>query len=158
MKTFKEYLLESVTHHGSDDYLPPKPGTAPIPYGHVRLYHQTSLKNIPSIAKTGIIISHAKGIEGPKAVYATETPFYGEPGKTPTIEFSVPKDKFSSPFVLKDVSPEEFVAVHLPWHQHARYFENNPRVSDNVLSGEHDDMLEDPIYGPAIRYHKQKHK
>ena len=148
----------STNHHGSDNHLPQEPGTEPIPEGHVRLYHQTSLKYIPSIIKTGITIAHAKGIEGPRAVYATETPFYGEPGKTPTIEFSVPKNKFSSPFVLQDVSPKAFIAVHLPWHKHARYFENNQTVSASVLSGEHDDLLEDPIYGPAIRYHKKKYK
>lgn len=158
MKTFKQILWESTSHHGSDNYVPPEHGTEPIPEGHVRLYHQTSLKNIPGIVKTGILIAHARGIEGPKAIWANETPFYGEPGETPTIEFSVPIDKYSRPFVLKDVSPEEFVAVHLPWHRYARTFERDPRISENVLSGFHDDLLEDPMYGPAIRYHKQKHK
>ena len=158
MKTFKKFLSESTSHHGSDNYVPPEHGTEPIPEGHVRLYHQTSLKNIPGIVKTGINLSSAKGIEGPRAVYATETPFYGNPEKTPTIEFSVPSNKYSSPFVLQDVSPEEIIAVHLPWHRHARYIANNPGVLENVLSGKEDRLLEDPEFGPAVRYHKQKHK
>ena len=53
--------------------LPAEPGTAPIPKDHVRLYHQTSSdKNLDSIRHTGIKLSHAKGYEGPKAVYADE--------------------------------------------------------------------------------------
>ena len=158
MKSFKTFLWESTSHHGSDNYLPSEHGTEPIPEGHVRLYHQTGLQNIPSIVKTGINLSSAKGTEGPKAVYATETGFYGEPGKTPTIEFSVPRNKYSSPFVLQDVSPKEIISVHLPWHRHARYIENNPEVLKNILSGKEDRLLEDPEFGPAVRYHKEKHK
>jgi hypothetical protein len=135
--------------------LPPAPGTAPIKEGYVRLYHQTDASNLDSIRKNGITIEHAKGIEGPKAVYAGETPFYGPADKRPTIEFQVPKKDWDAPFVLRDVTPKDFIAVHEPWHSQARYLEKNPKSREQALNGEFDDLTGD--YAKAVEYIKAKY-
>jgi predicted ABC-type ATPase len=135
------------------------PGTAPIPAGHVRLYHQTSIENAAKIAQSGVKFSEARGIEGPKAIYADEKGFYGDP-KTysgATVEFHVPAEQWKQPFVMEDVAPENITAIHLPWHRHARYIENNPKVLQQVLAGEHDRLLNNPEHGPAISYIQRTH-
>jgi hypothetical protein len=138
--------------------LPPAPGTAPIPEGSVRLYHQTSEENVESIQREGLTHAKAKGIEGPRAVYAGEEGFYFKPGMEnqgkATVEFHVPKDKWSAPnIVLQDVPPENIVAVHLRWHEQARYFEDNPEALQEALSGDLDDLGEPE----ALAYIKAKH-
>lgn len=136
--------------------IPDKPGTVPIPEGHVRLYHQTGEDNVASILKEGLTYSHAKGIEGPKAIYASETGFYGKPGKVPTIEFHVPKDQWEAgTFVTHDVPPENIIAVHLPWHSQVRYLEDNPASKAQALAGEYDTLTGD--YAKAVTYIKQKY-
>jgi hypothetical protein len=135
--------------------LPPEPGTAPVKEGYVRLYHQTGPENFESIKETGINIEHAKGIEGPRAVYAGETPFYGKADSRYTIEFQVPKEDWDAPFVLRDVKPEDFLGAHEPWHKQARYLENNPKTLEKALAGEFDDLGGD--YKKAVEYIKAKH-
>jgi hypothetical protein len=49
---------------GEHDELPPDPGTAPIPAGHVRLWHYTPLKNVPSIRAHGLQREFARGDSG----------------------------------------------------------------------------------------------
>lgn len=142
---------------GSHGDLPPEAGTVKIPEGMVRLYHQTNEENLASIASEGLNLAHAKGIEGPKAVYAGENPFYGKVETTPTVEFFVPKDKWSSPFVLQDVPPENIVAVHFPWHRHARYLDN-PEDIKRALAGEFDFLLQDDSdEAKGVRYIKDKY-
>lgn len=135
--------------------LPAAPGTAEVPEGFVRLYHQTSPEAAKAIKRTGLSIEHAKGIEGPRAIYASQTGFYGDPSKRPTVEFQIPKDKFESPFVLKDVSPDELTAVHLPWHDKARYILENPKTLEQTLAGQFDNL--DGDYATAVRYIKQNY-
>jgi hypothetical protein len=138
------------------DALPPEPGTAPIPEGHVRLYHQTDASNIEAILREGLKLSAAKGIEGPRAIYADEQGFYGKPGQTPTIEFHVPREQWSKPFVVTDVvTPDSIVAAHLPWHRTARYLDKTPSSLAQVLDGSFDGINED--HDVAIAYLKRKH-
>ena len=136
------------------DTLPSAPGTEPIPEGHVRLYHQTGEENISSITSTGLTIDHAQGIEGPRAIYASEKGFYGDPTKRPTIEFHVPKEKWSDPFVLQDVPPENMIAAHLPWHRQARYMQDNDLVQA-ALNGKYDDL--EGEFAQAVAYVKRAH-
>lgn len=138
--------------------LPPEPGTAPIPAGHVRLYHQTNPENLGSIKHHGISLDRARGIEGPRAIYADEKGFYGSPGDVPTVEFHVPAELWDRPFVKADVvPPENILGVHRRWHSTARYIEEDPKIIQRVLSGGHDNLLNDPHYGKAIRYIKHKY-
>lgn len=138
------------------DTLPPEPGTTPIPAGTVRLYHQTSEEALRSIAKHGLQLAHARGIEGPRAIYASERGFYGKPDSRPTLEFYVDENKWDDPFVLQDVMPEQMLALHLPWHRKARYIETHPNVKEQVLAGEHDDLTGD--YKLAVDYIKSKYQ
>lgn len=144
-------LLENI----NSDKIPAEPGTAPIPSGTVRLYHQTGEEQLHSIMKTGLNLANARGIEGPRAIYASETGFYGKPGTRPTIEFYVDRDKWDDPFVLQDVPSSQIIAGHLPWHSKARYIETHPDVKQRVLAGEHDGLTGD--YAPAVAYVKQQH-
>jgi len=150
------YVYESTE---DNDSLPPEPGTTPIPAGHVRLYHQAQEKHIPSIRKHGILNANAKGIEGPKAIYATEQPFYGPATSRPTVEFHVPKEEFLAPQnVRSDVKPHQIISIHQKWHGRARYILNNPKVHAETLAGKNDDLMDDPEYGPAIKHVKGRAK
>lgn len=153
--------------------LPPEPGTAPIPDGHVRLYHQTDEKNLDLIRHQGIRYDKARAIEGPAGIYADEKGFYGKPRETPTVEFSVPKDRWDRPFVVPahsiehsadetkkrdtGVPQENIIAIHHPWHIHARYIDDDEDLRKEVINGEHDNLLHEPGYGQAIRFIKHKY-
>jgi len=143
MKTFYEWLLESL----ANQELPPEPGSAPIPSGHVRLYHQTSDRNVDSIRKNGIQRSRSRGKinQDPTVIWATENPFYGdlyEQGIA-TVEFSVPvcdnsmnSPCFRSPtYVMGEVvPPESIIAIHEYWHSHARHLMSDyPKPDDETL-------------------------
>lgn len=138
------------------DTVPRKPGTTPIPTGYIRLYHQTTEENLASIIKHGLNIEHARGIEGPRAVYASPTGFYGGPESRPTLEFMVPIDKFEDPFVLQDVPTDLMIAGHLPWHKTVRYIMKHPAVLDQTLSGGNDSLTGDAA--KAVQYVKQINK
>ena len=142
---------------GSVKPLPAEAGSTPLKEGHVRLYHQTDENNLRKIEREGLLLKHAKGIEGPRAIYAGETPFYGKAAERPTLEFQVPKEHWQSPFVLRDVAPKDIIAAHYPWHRHARYLdsEDNKQSLDNVLTGKHDNLGGDT--GKAVQYIKAKY-
>ena len=137
-------------------FLPPPPGTAPIPPGTVRLYHQTSESALHSILKTGLQIQHARGIEGPYAIYASEKGFYGDPSSRPTVEFFIREEMWSDPFVLGDVPPSQMLAGHLPWHKQARYLTTHPKQLQQALAGEFDVLTGD--YAIAVEYIKQQYQ
>jgi hypothetical protein len=137
--------------------LPPEPGTTPIPDGHVRLYHQTDMASLGSIKRHGLQLQHARGFEGPKAIYADDRGFYGKPGMVPTIEFHVDQTRWRKPFVKGDVDPKDIIAIHRPWHARVRYIEQDPELMREVLAGEHDHLLDDPQYSKALRFIKHKY-
>lgn len=141
---------------GAAGSMAPEPGTAPIPPGTVRLYHQTSEENLNSIVRTGLGIEHAKGIEGPRAIYASKTGFYGKPGSRPTLEFYVADENWDDPFVLQDIPTSQMVAAHLPWHSKARYIIDHPDILQATLAGKYDHL--DGDYKPAVAYIKQHYQ
>ncbi len=151
-----EILHESLSNvPGAEGTLPPAPGTTPISQGTVRLYHQTSENNLESIIQHGLGISHARGIEGPRAIYASEKGFYGKPGSRPTLEFFVSRDKWDDPFVLQDVPTSQMIAAHLPWHSKARYILEHPKTLESTLAGEFDNL--DGDSGLAVAYVKNNY-
>jgi hypothetical protein len=135
--------------------LPLKPGLSEIPEGMVRLYHQTSPEALEAIKKEGIKLSKAKGIEGPKGIYADEKGFYGNPEDYPTVEIMVPKDKWQQPFVLDDVPSSSILGTHEPWHRIARYLldPSNKQMLDAALSGKLDKRGGDTA--KAVEYVKE---
>lgn len=138
---------------GSAGTLPREPGVVRIPSGTVRLYHQTSAASLELITMAGLSLHHAKGIEGPKAIYASETGFYGKPGNIPTLEFFVELSQWDDPFVLEEVPVSQMIAAHYPWHSLARYVLSDPSTLEEVLAGEHDDLIGD--YQLAVDYVKR---
>ena len=149
-------------HTFSKYQIPPEPGTTSIPEGHVRLYHQTNERYLRNIRRNGL--EARQPTEGPRGLYADEDGFYGKPEDIPTVEFHVPKEDWDRPFVKTNnsiyagrVSPENIIAVHHPWHRSARFIENEPQLLDEVLRGEHDDLLSDPQYNKPIRLIKHRY-
>jgi hypothetical protein len=135
--------------------LPEPAGSIDIPPGTIRLYHQTDASTLKKIEKHGLLYRFAKGIEGPTGIYASPTPFYGKAKDIPTLEFYVPVEWWDPPLVTHDVPPSLIIAAHYPWHKHARYFEKNTELIQNVIDGEFDDLGGD--YPTAIEYIKQKY-
>ena len=102
-------------------------------------------------------MSKAKGVEGPKSIWAGETPFYGNANDICTVEFQIPKQNWDPPFVNQSqVTPDEFLAVHEPWHKHARYMLSHPSTLKQVLNREYDDLGGD--YKMAIDFIKKLHR
>jgi hypothetical protein len=137
MSSFRQFL-ESF----NNSELAPKPGTTPLPAGHIRLYHQTASKNIPSIRQKGLqkTFSRGKDLKEPLVIWASPEPYYGNNDSgIVTIEFSLPREQFRLPYyVLVDhVPPEAILAIHENWHDLARnWIEQypDPQKSMNILS------------------------
>ncbi len=150
-----------------------EPGTIPIPPGHVRLYHYFPGNQIENIRQNGIDITYARGetYGEPNSVWASAQ----KPSKSHTfVEFSVSKDDpswlINKPTTERDVQaiqdygsdvafgrtikPEEFIAIHEPWHGHYRYIMNDPQLLEEVRQGKFDYLLDDEEYASAI--HKIK--
>lgn len=163
---------------GSMEHLPPEMGTTPTPDGHVRLYHQTHPDLVPRIMAEGLRADLGGRHGDPEGLWASSgKPFYDAAGHLATFEIHVPvehlTDRASWTNMVRDgsvhphlwqvehhsvvvgetVQPGQIVAVHLPWHRHARYMINEG-LQQQVRSGEFDDLLDDPDYGPALRYIK----
>jgi hypothetical protein len=126
MKTFSQWINESIQFsENSGTELPPEMGITQIPSGYIRLYHQTDLKNVNNIRKEGLLKAKSKGkkLKEPKVIWATKTPFYSTSTDIATVEFIIPEEYYRSPsYVTMDkVPPKNIIAIHLPWHNLARY-------------------------------------
>lgn len=163
MLTFKQYLEEMKRPHWE---VPAEPGSTPTPEGKIKLYHQTSERNLGSIRKQGIKLSHAKGYEGPKAIYASPPDsknrgFYGAAHDTPTAEFHVDKDEYHAPFVHKDEVPAKDIIAHKRWHATVRYIDADPELRKSVEAGKHDDLMKQgksDNFAKAVRFVKKRMK
>ena len=156
--------------HKIADTVPLEPGTTPIPDDHIRLFHYFPPEEIENVRTHGIDISRAKGeIYGePNAVWGSGI----QPSGTKTfVEFSVSRDdpglQLGRPYKDEDIEtirnrkwdvtfnrtikPEEFIAIHEPWHNKYRYMLFNPELIEEAKQGDFDDLLDDSEYGPAIR-------
>ena len=174
MKTFLEWMEQNVTSaHGE---IPPAPGTSPIPEGHLRLYHYFPYESdrdergtVASLWGQGINFGNAKGhtYGEPNMVWASGTKPQDDHAY---VEFSVAWDdpRHAGVKMRKDsialaknwnfpfrgsIRPDEFIAIHLPWHNHVRDFRDGGQVED-VLSGRFDNLLDFGDYGKAIKFIK----
>lgn len=134
------------------DPTPPPMGSTPLREGYVRLFHQTPVENAQSIRTEGLRVDKARGPEGPLGIWTAEDPFYGNAPGLATVEIQVPaKDVPEGRLPFKrDIKPEEIIGVHEPWHERYRYLKDNG-LEHEVRAGQHDDLLDSPDYGPAIR-------
>lgn len=161
---------------------PPEFGTQPIPEGALRFNHYTHPDAVPDIQAQGLLRSkseeaYARGRTESPQVFATAGEpdhdlMYGSPvvegwarpeqldvGRVHPPEWT---EQNRSVITFRgDVPRDQILAVHQPWHNHARYIENNPDVLKDTLSGEHDWTIDHPVEGPtvgqAVRYIKQKY-
>jgi 8-oxo-dGTP pyrophosphatase MutT (NUDIX family)/GNAT superfamily N-acetyltransferase len=169
----RESALRLFVAVNSSDEVPPEAGTAPIPEGHIRLFHQTSEKNAESVREHGISMKHARDVSGPRGVWCSHgTRFYGDRQEGATVEFHVPYKELQdtaggqSPhrhqpqedyersthhtlILPRTIEPHEISAIHLPWHDRYRYFKNEG-VTDEVKKGEYDHVNDIPDYAKAI--------
>ena len=170
---FKIWLESQGFEWAAQEEVPPEPGTTPIPPDHVRLYHYTKLPQAPGgadyIKHLAAIALKTNGLDIKKAIGHT----YGEPdvvwasvqmpdrGKV-FAEFSVSINdpRFVYPWgrgqaprgdcqFQESIHPNEFLAVHEPWHRHYRYLVKNNLI-EACKNGEYDYLLNTPEYGPAV--------
>ena len=137
--------------------IPPAPGTAPIPEGTMRFFHYTSPEALPSIQQQGLLYDKGRGDSGTgvnepsKGVWASsECPPRDTFQNRPVVEYWAHPEQLSynaehywdrdpvqwassgrHHVIMKgDVPPEQFAAVHEPWHQHYRYLMENYPTPD----------------------------
>jgi hypothetical protein len=146
-----------------------EPGTLPVPPGHIRLYHYLPRDQVENVRQQGIDIGQARGetYGEPNAVWGSTR----KPSDNHTfVEFSVSTDD-PSWFINKPDTPEhaqefqnsgsdatfgrtimpnEFIAIHEPWHNRYRYLMNDPQLLQEVQHGKFDHLLDNEEYGPAI--------
>jgi len=168
------------TDFALEGQVPLEPGTAPIPPNHVRLYHYTKYETSANAAldqfqaaqrlrQEGIDINKARGSTygEPNVVWASSE----MPGRTKVFaEFSMAMDdprwaqgkpenqtpqeyeaRKGNCYFYGSILPNEIIAVHESWHFQYRYIMKNPEVQKDIANGEHDRLLNDPEYGPAVR-------
>lgn len=166
---------ESLSKEQFHEHVPPDYGSTPIPEGTVRFNHYTNPDAISGIKKEGILRSKSEemfsrgGTESPQ-VFATAGQVsndliharpvvegYAHPHQLDIGRNAPPEHLEGRRSVITfhgNVPPEQILHVHEPWHQKVKYFEANPDAKANVLAGEHDDLLDDPEYGRAIKHIK----
>lgn len=162
MIKLKDLLLENTDKIP----VPPEPGTIPIPSNHLRLYHYTNT-DPAIIKKEGLRLSHARGntYGEPDAIWCSlqlphdnkifvefsvaidDKRFIQFAGPAPD-PYKSPKDyegRGSDFTLFGDVLPNEFLAIHEPWHHHYRYLiAEGERFIANILAGEFDFLLDRP--------------
>lgn len=145
--------------------VPEAPNTVSIPSDHIRLFHYT---NAPAevIRAEGLKLSSARGSTygEPNVIWASTAP----PSRYKIfVEFSLSIN--DERFVLRgageslerergakyynesnhhltmygDIKPEEFIAVHEPWHFTYRYILDDTQATKEALNGEFDYLLND---------------
>lgn len=116
--------------------VPNEPGTESIPDRMVRRFHVT-VANPETIRAQGLLQSAARGIEGPKAIYSW--PNYedakGYSNRKPIVEFYTDPALLESPYAqYGDISPNQIIAIHEPWHDRFRYCLENDVPIERMLS------------------------
>lgn len=163
-RDYYEYLLVEMDVRSKEVVKVPKEaGSEAIPSNHLRLYHYTDV-GVDELMRDGLLLSKAKG-----HTYG-EPDFVWASLKRPSdykryVEFSVPidDDRFSdwgsapdvergvefykgrsNDFTFRgDIKPEEFIAIHEPWHHSYRYMTEEPEVIQDVLDGKYDYLTMD---------------
>ena len=158
--------------------LPPDPGTAAIPAGHIRLWHYTSLGKVRSIREHGLLRSKARGDAGngdqadpSTGVWAsTKRPddiLDNHAGGAAVVEYHAHPSEISQNaehywhhdpqewakgyhhvIMRGDVPPDQIVAIHEPWHGAARYMRDDDPTLQRYQWVKDEP---DPVYEPYKR-------
>jgi hypothetical protein len=101
--------------------IPPRMGSAAIPQGQMRRFHVTDPSDVASVKSEGLTMRHAKGYEGPKAIYSWTNAKDAEQyagGSGAIVEFHhEPKNYDAHPFATTtEVPTGNIIGIHLPWH------------------------------------------
>lgn len=166
MIKLKTLLTENKYYHDSKKIkVPEAPVTVSIPSDHIRLFHYTNAP-VEVIRKEGLKLSSARGSTygEPNVIWASTVP----PSRYKIfVEFSLSIN--DERFVLRgageslerergakyynesnhhltmygDIKPEEFIAVHEPWHFTYRHILSEPIAMQEALDGEFDYLLND---------------
>jgi hypothetical protein len=136
--------------------IPPALGEAPLPEGHVRMYHQTPLPNAESIRSQGLLYDKARGIEGPKGTWVSDKPFYKNSNDMATVEIAVPEEqrkRIGRIGTMGDVPPSQILTVSEPWHDHLRDMLTDNRYTGAIHRGEFDDVINNDwnVDDPAVK-------
>lgn len=161
--------------------IPPEPGETPIPEGHVRLFHSTNA-DPESLREQGLLLNKARGGEYGEnnVIWAQAGKPLGDVDNTvATVEFSMDVNdpalstggipRFKKEFdphdleqkrehvtISRDISPDEIVAVHEPWHSNYRYLETmQPDTLELALE---DDWSGVPDVQKAVDVYKRQHE
>jgi hypothetical protein len=73
------------------------------------------------------------------------------PGKHYNISPEEYHQRGSNVGFTASILPEEILAVYEPWHHKYRYILKHPELIEEILAGEHDALLDNQEYGPAIQ-------
>jgi len=165
----------------TEDEVPPRLGTAPIPEGHVRLYHHTWSKNVPSIREHGLLAEMGKGDSGKgygnelsAGVWAASQhpepdpqsdrhviEFHAHPseidvnGPSPGQDVHKWQQGDHNVLMRGSVKPENILAIHAPWHTAYHQINDDPRDREDVKNGKLDWVHNDPsMPGVSKAVHK----
>jgi hypothetical protein len=156
--------------------IPSPPGTAPIPEGHVRLFHYTHPDNVESIARHGLRLDSAKGESygEPNLVWASAgVPRDDAFHMKPHVEFHAHPSELDigrgwEPSELEgrgahvtfrgSVDPSRIVGIHEPWHQAVHHLESSSSSREYWTTGEaKDEWTGDERSDKALAYIRAKH-
>lgn len=170
---YYSYLNESVTY-AQKIPIPQEPGTVPIPSNHLRLYHYTDAST-EELNRNGLLLNKSKGhtygepnfvwasLQKPKDYkryvefsVAIDDPRFSMWGAKPDVERGVEfyKGRSNDFTFMGDIKPDEFIAIHEPWHHVYRYLvDEKPSIIPNILNGEYDYLIDDryPNEAEAIK-------
>lgn len=163
--------------------VPGEPGTASVPSGHVRLFHN-SRADAATLLREGIRLSRARGQSygEPNTIWAQAGSPNGLVENFPTtVEFSVHvddpalgiagarltgetydparlEDRAAHLTLNRDVAPGEFLAVHEPWHARYRYLDTtSPDLVEVTLEGVREMAAIDPQYRKVLEAWEANH-
>jgi hypothetical protein len=141
--------------------MPPEIGTAPIPHGHIRLFHYTR-GNPEIIRKEGLKLSKARGhtYGEPNMIWGSTIPpsldhniveyhvdAY-DPGISHVADYpgkGTDLEKFQKELrhvcMVRDIKSDEFIGIHEPWHNYYYYIKEHPNVLKDILSGRYDNLV-----------------
>lgn len=110
----------------------PEPGELPIPEGTSRRFHYTKTDDLDSLRNEGLKLDKSESWKygDPRAIWSSP----GFPNWIkPVVEYwEHPKNLVSDTYQFNDVSPDQILAIHEPWHESYRYVMDHFGLDDAI--------------------------